>query len=352
MSTKAIVVGCSRILQLSFCRTLKTIPLASEPKKVLPSLKSKIQTLKRPAKDFAQRHELDARWSITAYNLSEELKIDNVKKLVENFEDYELEDIDRDIQDEAVILRRRPSASAEDDQDSSKYAEKPLNDVFLFREGSVVFWGVPYEEQKRFVYRLSPLKVNPLSQDLIQEEKEYLNYTYTSSDKSRLARDVVKLANKQELRSRLLDQFAFSHAMAMSCKLGVWECMLDTYIESVDWITENMKNGQKLRLTRDQVFRKTGEIYELKHVINLSSDLLDLPDVYWDRHDQEMMYASLISFLNIKRRTTVMNEKLNHCCELMNLLANHMNDKHHLRLEWMIIVLITVEVLFEIAKFL
>ncbi|KAG0410476.1 hypothetical protein HPB47_012399, partial [Ixodes persulcatus] len=42
----------------------------------------------------------------------------------------------------------------------------------------------------------------------------------------------------------------------------------------------------------------------------------------------------------------VMNEKLTHCCELMELLSHHLEDKHHVRLEVMIIVLIMVEVLY------
>ncbi len=39
-----------------------------------------------------------------------------------------------------------------------------------------------------------------------------------------------------------------------------------------------------------------------------------------------------------------MNEKLNYCAELTELLTNHLNDKHHVSLEWMIIILIMVEV--------
>lgn len=39
-----------------------------------------------------------------------------------------------------------------------------------------------------------------------------------------------------------------------------------------------------------------------------------------------------------------MNEKLSHCCELMDLLRSHLNDAHHTRLEVMIILLIMVEV--------
>jgi len=47
----------------------------------------------------------------------------------------------------------------------------------------------------------------------------------------------------------------------------------------------------------------------------------------------------------------VMNEKLNHCVELVELVSSHLNDKHHVRLEWMIIVLIMVEVVFEMLHF-
>lgn len=44
--------------------------------------------------------------------------------------------------------------------------------------------------------------------------------------------------------------------------------------------------------------------------------------------------------------------KLNHCIELVDLLSTHLSDKHHVRLEWMIIVLIMVEVMFEIIHYI
>lgn len=40
-----------------------------------------------------------------------------------------------------------------------------------------------------------------------------------------------------------------------------------------------------------------------------------------------------------------MNEKLTHCCELADLINSHLTDEHHTRLEWMIILLIMVEVI-------
>lgn len=287
-------------------------------------------------------------WSVIAYNLSERLRIENAQTLLQKFSEYQINDIPHDLKKEATMLSLKS-----DKRNDRMSTNSPSHDIFLFREGSIVFWGVPYDQQKRILYSLSPLKIEPYSNDLIQEEKEHILYSFThTSDKSKLANDVIQLASSQDATRLHLDQFTVSHAIALSVKLGIWEAKLDQYIESVGWVTSHMQEGKSVDLTRDQVFRKTGEIYHFKHRINLSSELLDLPDVYWDRNEQEVLFLSVSSFLNIKKRTAVINEKLNNCCELMNLLSGHMNDKHHVRLEWMIISLIMVEVGFEFARLL
>lgn len=127
-------------------------------------------------------------------------------------------------------------------------------------------------------------------------------------------------------------------------KLSIWEANLDRYIDSIAYITNDIKEGRKVKLTRQQVFQKTGQLFGFRHRLNLSSDLLDTPDFYWDREDLETLFVATRSHLNINKRTTVMNEKLNHCIELMDLLSDHLNDIHHVRLEWMIIWLILIEV--------
>lgn len=47
-----------------------------------------------------------------------------------------------------------------------------------------------------------------------------------------------------------------------------------------------------------------------------------------------------------------MNEKLNHCIELVELISSHLTERHHTRLEWMIIILIMVEVAFETLHYI
>ena len=167
-----------------------------------------------------------------------------------------------------------------------------------------------------------------------------MDYVYTDG-KTSLNRGVINLNRTDDL---LLCQYTFSNAMMLSVKLAIQEAYLDDYIESIKFMAEDIRDGKKIRLTREQVFQKTGELFALRHQINLESDLLDTPDFYWDRRNLEILFQQTCSYLNVSKRTRIMNEKLNFCCELMNLIANDLNDKHHVRLEWMIFVLIVVEV--------
>lgn len=94
---------------------------------------------------------------------------------------------------------------------------------------------------------------------------------------------------------------------------------------------QDIRHGRKLSVTREHVFRKTGELFALRHQLNLSSDYLDTPDFYWDRADLELLFNKTIRLYSIERRTKVMNEKINHCQELMELISHHLEDKHHVR---------------------
>ncbi|KAK9534086.1 hypothetical protein VZT92_009158 [Zoarces viviparus] len=94
----------------------------------------------------------------------------------------------------------------------------------------------------------------------------------------------------------------------------------------------------------------TGVRHHNRHCINLRSDLLITPDFYWDRENLEKLYDKTCQFLSINRRVNVVNEKLEHCSQLTDLMRSHLSEKHSLRLEWMIIILIAIEVMFELAK--
>ena len=58
-------------------------------------------------------------------------------------------------------------------------------------------------------------------------------------------------------------------------------------------------------MKQHEVLKKSGQLFALRHVVNLSSDLLDTPDFYWDRDELERIYEKVFNYFCINRRTKV-----------------------------------------------
>uniref|UniRef100_A0A8D1VKG7 DUF155 domain-containing protein n=2 Tax=Sus scrofa TaxID=9823 RepID=A0A8D1VKG7_PIG len=221
--------------------------------------------------------------------------------------------------------------------------------IFFFREGAAVFWNVKDKTMKHVMQVLEKHEIQPYEVALVHWENEELNYIKTEGQ-SKLHRGEIRLNSELDIDDAILEKFAFSNALCLSVKLAIWEASLDKFIESIQSIPEALKAGKKVKLSHEEVMQKMGELFALRHRINLSSDFLITPDFYWDRENLEELYDKTCRFLSITRRVKVMNEKLQHCMELTDLMRNHLTEKRTLRLEWMIVILITIEVMFELGR--
>ncbi|XP_044278647.1 required for meiotic nuclear division protein 1 homolog isoform X2 [Varanus komodoensis] len=244
--------------------------------------------------------------------------------------------------------------------------------IFFFREGAVVFWNVEEKMMKNIMQVLEKHEIQPYEVALVHWENEEVNYR-KGEGQSKLHRGEILINSELDADEAILEKFAFSNALCLSVKLAIWEASLDNFVESIQSIPEILKSRRKVKLSHADVMQKIGELFALRHRINLSSDLLITPDFYWDREHLEQLYDKTCQFLSINRRVKkavnllvtifvtillyilfllVINEKLQHCTELTDLMRNHLNEKHALRLEWMIVILITIEVLFELSRVL
>ncbi|KAM5326692.1 required for meiotic nuclear division protein 1 homolog isoform 1-T3 [Glossophaga mutica] len=221
--------------------------------------------------------------------------------------------------------------------------------MFFFREGAAVFWNVKDKTMKHVLQILEKHENQPYEIALVHWENEELNYIKTEGQ-SKLHHGEIRLNSELDLDDAILEKFAFSNALCLSVKLAIWEASLDKFVESIQSIPEALKAGRKVKLSHEEVMQKMGELFALRHRINLSSDFLITPDFYWDRENLEQLYDKTCQFLSITRRVKVMNEKLQHCMELTDLMRNHLTEKRALRLEWMIVILITIEVMFELGR--
>ncbi|XP_022907227.1 required for meiotic nuclear division protein 1 homolog [Onthophagus taurus] len=296
---------------------------------------SSLQLKKRPARKKRTLEEEDLKiktpgfFDVTAFSTADEYNLEKLLSGLKQEDLYEPKFVDNTDVVHAV----------------AKYqvGDEP-RELFFFREGTIVMWNISELEIENILNFIKTFETDAYSESLIQNEAEYMNYRCQNDRKPSLTSNGEILIPPED---NTLEKYTFSNAMALSVKLGCWEASLQRYIDTIEFVTDDLKFGRKIKMSQDDVLRKHGELFALRHVINLSSDLLDTPDFYWDQDQLEVLYSHVCGYFSIAKRTRVMNEKINHCVELIELLSSHLSDKHHVRLEWMIIVLIMVEVGFE-----
>lgn len=130
--------------------------------------------------------------------------------------------------------------------------------------------------------------------------------------------------------------------------------MLTKYFESTRTIPTLLAQGRRLPLNRRGMLKKTGELLELRAQLNHYSELTDsLPDIFWDsRHELglEGYYEQVGRALDVGVRIKTLNEKMDYAQEIASILRQTMSEKHSIELEWIIILLIAVEVVFALRK--
>lgn len=168
----------------------------------------------------------------------------------------------------------------------------------------------------------------------------------------------VNVAGKLTPRSRgevdtTFAKIAFSSGLARSTKLAVLESMLSAYISSTRHIPAVLSRGS-LPFSRRLILQKTGELLSLRAQLNHYSELTDsLPDLFWDsRHDLglEGYYDQVGKALDVGIRIKTLNEKMDYAQEIATVLRDTLSHKHSSHLEWIIIVLIAVEIVFAFKR--
>ena len=243
-----------------------------------------------------------------------------------------------------AILLRLTKPRPRDDADSL---------AFVFNNGIMVTWNVSKKEVTQLKQNLVLIQSNPdnrMSRGSL--EKEELSYKMSNEGKTGIYKNEIVLFRHKDKLESYLEKYAFSHAIALSLRLAMWERLVDNFISSIYWIPNALKNGQKIRVSRSNILKKTGELLSIRYEVNLSSDLFHAPDCFWDSPALEELYNKMSVYLDVKTRGRIITEMMNHCSAIVDLLRTHLNERHSFRLEWGIIILILIEVMFEILHYL
>ncbi|CAI5444408.1 unnamed protein product [Caenorhabditis angaria] len=230
-----------------------------------------------------------------------------------------------------------------------------LSEIYVFRDGVVVFWNVESSQRSQVLRELERYAESPYDSMIVMDEQDRMFYKFSEqSTVSSIRQDRFYLAARHldaftPKKEAILERFALSQAFAASVKIGVWESLLNNLAEPLSTTTKSLRQG-KIPWSRKEALMNAGEFAALRHSINLDCTLLN-KDFYWERPELEKYYMMAGRHFSLDRRIGMLNKRLDYCEELVKMVDNTIALRHASHLEWMIIVLIVIEVIFDIFHF-
>ena len=175
-------------------------------------------------------------------------------------------------------MKRRNSAPASVADMSVLYRQA---EVFVLSYGVVVFWNFTERQERDILADLTlydggKLVSRPMRDDNFQIEDFHFEYSFKTKS-PRVYNDMITLRSGNHWI-----KLAMSHAIAQSVKMSVFEVRMDDTMEGSKWVPGDLALKGDLGLTRSEVLKLSGHLFRLRMDVNLSTDVLDTPNIFWD----------------------------------------------------------------------
>lgn len=239
--------------------------------------------------------------------------------------------------------------------DDVLHCKLDVGEVFFFENGSFVLWpNISEGNMDVHLKSISSLVKEYETVSISNPEVEELEYQELPNLSNAKIEGECLLVPESGIdeSAKVMTRLAFSNGLADSVKLATLENYLQEHIEKVKHIPWMLQRGGKLIMTRSEVLKLIGELLHFRAVLNLQSELIDTPELYWSEPVLESLYLKTSRLLETRTRIAILNKKLDYANEMTQVLRSHLSEQHGLKLEWGIIALIAVEVFFELAHYI
>ncbi len=146
----------------------------------------------------------------------------------------------------------------------------------------------------------------------------------------------------------IINLVIISYVISQSVALEVYENKLLDYYGKSRELIESSGTYSMFKHTTLAKFAK--ELVLVRHDILMDLYLLDKPDILWDDQETELLYNELARSLELKERFEIVEYKINSIKDDIVIMMDLTNHSHSSFLEWIIIVLIAIEILMTIME--
>ena len=247
----------------------------------------------------------------------------------------------------------RPTAESPEEGPTHKSSRKDATgadafaEMFIFSYGVAVFWNFTERQEKDILADLTfadadtglPLLIRPQTEENFETEEFHFEYS-SEILRPRIFNDMITLRSGDHMI-----KLTMSHAIAQSTKLSFFEQRMVDQMSEAQHVPKRLALEGKLGMTRQEVLKILGSLFKSRVDVNLSSNVLDVPNFFWDSEPTlHPLYYAVREYLEIKPRVQVLNERCRVFLDLAEILKDSIDDKRMSSLTWIIIVLIFISI--------
>lgn len=145
-------------------------------------------------------------------------------------------------------------------------------EIFIFDFGAVVLWGVPRGEEAALLKLVRKYASKGLvgPEEFSSGEDDMAFVLSPDAPSITILNDVIELPLATEPKQRL----SVSFAIAQSSVLAIFEARIEKKVEEYKYIPEALAAHGKVHLTELQLGMMIGEVFVIRHDVNLHTEIL------------------------------------------------------------------------------
>jgi uncharacterized Rmd1/YagE family protein len=207
----------------------------------------------------------------------------------------------------------------------------------LTKFGAVIFWDCPEELRSEILQELAALPGVADRNPAIGDELDVV----VGSNETKVT------FNEVWLRELTLEKIKIiSVVLGQSVALERFENEVSEALEKFGPVVTALQRKGRLRLSQREVLKAIGFALTVRSAVLANLTLFDDPPETWESEVLAHLDGLLYDQFDLEERLSAINQKLNYLTDLHSLLMDILSNRKSQRLEWIIILLIFIEIVF------
>lgn len=205
--------------------------------------------------------------------------------------------------------------------------------VYLFQYGMVSFFNLSSIEIDQVLSQLKPFCNAYIAEKLSEE----VNVIIGDSNKVEFDKIILPSVNAEMIRLVMLNA-------SQSVALTRYSEITETLLFETNEHTKYLEKKGKLDISGTKLKRFIGKTLNIKNKISENLYIFDAPDITWEDEQLNRLNSDLKQTFDLKDRYHLIHDRIDIIKENLELFKDIMDHKESSKLEWIIIILILVEV--------